>query len=84
MVGHNYFFLKLANQYTNNILLGAVWEGDLPLSTEGGVSQNLFDFGMKNGTFWCILSAIFAHCSNLVGGVWEGTVPLPENVLTSE
>ena len=52
MAGHNYFFLKLAGQYTNNILLGVAWEGVLLLSTEGGVSHNFF--GLWNGK-WHIL-----------------------------
>ena len=42
-----------------------IWERVLPLSIGGGVSQIFFDFWMENGAFWCLLSAIFAHCSNL-------------------
>jgi len=42
MAGHNYFFLKLAGQYTNNTLLGAGLGGSFPLSTGGGVFQNFF------------------------------------------
>jgi len=65
MAGHNYFFLTLAGQYTNNVLLGAgVRGGFTPFHRRRGLPEF---FWIWNGK-WRILvhsECYFAHCSNL-------------------